>query len=217
MKKCNTHKLFYQKYPYKILWYSELAHYFRSNDLTLAREALDRCQQLLEENGVITLPRWRSYSLVTREDLFNSQRVYTALVNTDVDYQLRIERGTFILYATDREWLHNLGKMVNAIEWWEPQCELVPNTIVMGKKMKGWEYKITLGSNVPSDFYKWIEKNLDKIKIGKTLLTSISKEYRYLDGYYFYVKNEKMLSLVTLVLGKGIRRIDKIIVEDKNT
>jgi hypothetical protein len=214
LKKCSTPRLFYQKYPYKILWYTEFSHYFRNSDLSYARDVLDRCQQQLEETGRIALERWRGQVVVPREELFNAQRAYNALANTSADYQLRIEGTNAVIYADDRDWLYNLGKSINAVEWWEPKSDLIPNTIIMGPKMKGWEYKITLGSKVPEEFLNWVPNNLSKLKVGNTLLESIEKKMSYLDGYYFYVRNEKMLNLVTLVLGRGLRRIDKIIIAD---
>ena len=177
---------------------------------------LDHCQHQLEENGKIIINGWRSSFILSREDLFRAQRVYSALSTTDAEYQLRIEGTSFVIYSTDRDWLHNLGNYVDASEWWEPASTLEPNTIVMGPTMQGWGYKITLGSKVPKDFHTWALNNTHKLKIGNTLLKSISKKYTYLDGYYFYVKDEKMLNLVTLVLGSGVRRIDKIVIEDKN-
>lgn len=216
MKKFSTPKLFYQKYPYKILWKSPLATYFRGSDLTYAREMLDHCQQQLEENGRIIINGWRNNFIVSREDLFGAHRVYSALSTTDAEYQLRIEGSSFVIYSSDREWLYNLGNYIGASEWWEPTCTLEPNTIIMGPLMQGWGYKITLGGKIPKDFYTWVTNNTHKLKIGNTLLKCISKNYTYLDGYYFYVKDEKMLNLVSLVLGSGVRRVDKILVEDEN-
>ena len=50
----------------------------------------------------------------------------------------------------------------------------------------------------------------DKSKIGPVALDCISKSGWY-SGYYFYLRDEKLLSLIMLLVGNNIRRVDKLV------
>ena len=215
MKKYNTPKLFYKLYPYKIQWYSHFASYFRGDDLAYCREVLDQHHRQLKNNKVITIVKWRETVKIPITEFYKAQKVYQTLCRQS-NYKIRVEHPMLTIYSTDRRWLYNLAKDIDADEWWEPSVDLQPDVLIMGPKMAGWEFKITLGGNVPAGCYDWAEANLDKLKIGNKLRRFINNRQRYLSGYYFYVRSEKMLSLATIVLGGGIQRIDKIVIEDTN-
>jgi len=192
---------------------TELSHYFRGGDLIYTREMLDHLQTQLEETGKIVLRRFRHPVNLSPYELFNAQKIFSALSKNN-NFRIRVEQCDLSIFSIERGWLYNLAKTVNANEWWEPTGILEPNTLIMGSAMASWEYKITLGPNVPTSFCKWVIQNKEKIKIGNTFMKSVINESKYLNGYYFYVKNEKMLNLVTLVLGPSIQRVDKIVIED---
>lgn len=217
MKRYNTPKLFYGKYCYKLIVRSPIANWFRSGDLSVIRETIDGLQQQYKEKKRIHIQTWLRTIDVSLQDLHDAQKIYTAISKQD-DFRIRIEGFTIGLFSNDRDWLENLSKSISRSveEWWEPSIVLQPNTLVMSPTMKDWGYKITLGSDVPAGFFKWFELNQDKIKAGNTLRSNINHGQTYLSGYYFYVKNEKVLNLVTLVLGPSIQRIDKIVVDNKN-
>jgi len=215
LKRFNTTKLFYGKYPYKIHWQTHFSNYFRGNDLTFIREVLDLYHQKYREEKVITFTKWRKTIHLHPNDLYKAQKAYQELSKNN-NYKLRVENIGVAIYSTDKDWLKNLGRILEASEWWEPESTLEPNILVMGEKMRGWEYRITLGNSVPSEFFTWAIENQNKLKIGNKLRSLIKNNKNYLSGMYFYVRNEKMLSLVSLVLGRGIQRVDKIVIEDKN-
>lgn len=215
MKRNKTPKLFFQEYPYKLVCYTKFANSFRGNDLAYIREMLDQFYNNVKSgNTDLYIRTWRSQIPVTIEDLDEVQTIYNTL-SANTDYKLRVEQQWLAIYSKDKDWLYKLGLIVDAYEWWEPQTELEPNVIIMGPKMKGWEYKITLGRNIPTEFYTWALNNLDKLKVGNRLIKYF-KNQTYVEGYYFYVRNEKMLNLVSLVLNQGIQRIDKIVIDDQN-
>ena len=86
--------------------------------------------------------------------------------------------------------------------------------------MIGWEYKVTFNSkNVPEAFKDWALSNKRHLKIGPVFLEELTQSNRYLNlsGLYFYVKSEKILTLVQLLVGSCISRVDKITIENKNT
>jgi hypothetical protein len=201
-------------YPYKLVWYTPLAHYFRGADLTYIREMLDSLHHQYAENNKMQLVTWGRVINVSPKELHEAQKVFTAISKNS--NKLRVEGRYLQVYAEHKEWLANLASSIDSHEWWEPKSLLQPNTVIMGESMQSWEYRIRLGNNVPESFCAWALANLDKIKIGHVFKEAIEKRQTWaLTNLYFYVRNEKMLNLVTLVLGPSINQIDKIIIADK--
>lgn len=214
--KQTTHKLFYGKYPYKLVWHSPIAFSFRGGDLISVRKTLDDLQTQLAGSKVAKIPSWYSrFIVVEPKEVHDAQKVFTSLSNIK-DFRLRVEGKDVGIFTLDRQWNINLMNSISSVsEWWEPENSLIPNSIIMGPSMEGWEYRITLGRNVPDAFYRWVKNNYSKIKLGPSIKEGIENN-NPLYGFYFYVQNQKMLNLVTLVLGSSIRRIDKIVIPDKN-
>lgn len=217
LRQYESQKLFYNKYPYKLVWNSPISNWFRGGDLKTIRTTLDHLQRQYKERKRIHLIIWSREVDVSIQELHQAQKVFKAL-SQQTDYRIRVESRFVGIYSAHKDWLWELSKEIKSgvTEWWEPSKLLQPNIMIAGPGLKGWEYKITLGAKVPKTFNQWAGNNLDKLRIGPVLKKAILENRSYLMGYYFYVKNEKMLNLVTLVLGPGISRIDKIIIEDNN-
>ena len=52
--------------------------------------------------------------------------------------------------------------------------------------------------------------NPSKVKVGETCLEGIKKG-QYVRGFYLYITDEKVLTLVNLMIGSQIARIDNIV------
>ena len=91
----------------------------------------------------------------------------------------------------------------------EPNIELVPTEPTYRYKC----YFNTKARRMQS-FADYCTNNRDNIRAGERLLTIMRKGY-ILDGQSFYVKNDKMLMLVKLMLGNKIGRIKKLLCNDK--
>ena len=169
----------------------------------------------LAEGKPMYVTLWREKIRVSPVQVAEAQRIYTAL-SKNKNYKLRVENGYITIYSSERDWLYDLGVLLDAQEWWEPDTKLEPGILVMGPKMEGWGYKVTLGLNVPESFHNWAITNTDKLKIGNKLMNMLINKQRGLSGYYFYVRNDKMLNLVSLVIGPGLQRVDKIVVDDRS-
>lgn len=218
MKRFDTYKLFYGRYPYKLVWNSPISHWYRGADLPYIRDTLDELQHQYNQNNKLILRFWNREVSVSTLDLYYAQKVYSSLCQNP-NHRLRVEGTTVAIYSEEKDWLealkYNVGPTVE--EWWEPATLLQPNTIIMSEAMKGWEYRITFKDKLPEEFKKWALNNLDKIKIGPILRETLEESrHSYVQGLYFYVKSEKMLSMVSLILGGSISRIDKIVIEDEN-
>jgi hypothetical protein len=214
LKKFESKRLFYKKYPYKLSWYSPLSHYFRGGDPKQIKKAIGPLHLQRFQNKKIVLRTWNKEVPISHDELDSAQKVLDAI--SKYPNRVRVEGRGIQVYSEDRDWLHDLATEIDAQEWWEPEEVLTPDTVIMGKSMRGWEYRITLGYKVPESFVNWAVANIDKIKVGPTFKKMlIHKRSNYFYGMYFYVKSDKVLDLAMLVLGRGIARIDKIIIEDK--
>lgn len=163
----------------------------------------------------MVLMYWGGPVSISVQNLHQAQLVFTAISKNP--NKIRVEGRFLQLYSEHKDWLEQLAKQIDVYEWCEPEGLLQPNTVVMGESMTGWEYRITLGRNIPDSFCKWALNNIDKIKCGDKFKKALDDNLtHYLTDLYFYVRNDKMLNLATLVLGSSITQIDKIIIEDKN-
>ena len=128
------------------------------------------------------------------------------------NYLIRCEGATLNIYSNNQNDLIKITKRVkNVTEYWEPDTCSVDD-ILNGKilsPVKGYKFKITFGNKV-GHIGPWIENNPDKVKIGPVCLSTL-KNNGYASGLYMYVKDEKTLTLVKLLAGSGIRRIEEII------
>lgn len=219
MLQYNTPKLFYGKYPYKLTFRSLLANNYRGGDLSNIRQVLDGLQLQYVASRQMTIQTWRHYESVTPADLHLNQKVFRSLVDNQGDFKIRVEARVVQIYSESRQWLHDLGTSIQAHQFWEPQGSLKPNEVIMTDIMSDWGYRITLGREVPKEFRAWAKNNFNKIKCGPRFTEELlghDAYALYLNNLYFYVKNEKMLNLVTLVAGNGIVRVDKIIIAKQN-
>jgi len=210
-----SNKLFYNKYLYKFVFNNSLATIFRDKNFNYAKEVLDDLHHKAEKGEpLVRLSGYRHFN-ITQTEFHECVSLYHELRNTSVDYKLRIENPCVHLYSNDKAWILNLAtKTEAALEFWEPAPDVIkhlqPNVILV-KKHTGYDYKVTLGDfKVDAGFSNWINNNLDKIKIG-----SIAREHINNNGYcanfYFYVRDERVLNLIKLIIAPSIRRIDKLV------
>jgi hypothetical protein len=64
--------------------------------------------------------------------------------------------------------------------------------------------------NINKDFAIWVKANSDKCQIGQLTLNDIETQ-GHLYGNYMYVRDEKILNLLLLLIGNSISRVDKIV------
>jgi len=204
---CETKKLFYNEYPYKLGIYNSLAYIFREKNFRFAREELSRLEVMHEMNKPLVLGSFRKkeYDLKT---FFECKWLYKEFTLRD-DYKIRTEYPYIQIYSTDKAWLLYISKNVNAPwEFYEPPAVLLKNTVIM-ERPSDYNYRITLRNRPDPSLAKWIEANPKLAKAGPVFLDEVTKK-GYSRGLYFYVRDEKVLNIVGLMLG-GSSRIDKIV------
>ena len=210
MKKCETIKLFYNEYPYKVVVRNTLSSIFREKNLAHAKDVLDEIQLLYEQN----LPLVRNYGMrvehMSHKTFFDARNLYIEF-SKKLDFKLRIEADLIQVYSQEYQWLSHISEKFSAIEFWEPRIDvpkLNKNVIVVSDPPK-FEYKVSLGENVDPALANWIISNKDKAKAGPVCLREIANN-GYVKGFYIYVRDEKVMQLLTLFIG-NIQRIDKLV------
>ena len=161
---------------------------------------------------------WRAEIVVEVNDYFDGMILYAALKNSD-EYRIRIDPYSSItLFSNNKDFLLNLGNKLNttAIKFWEPDVAYVEllkskTKIQIVDEVPKLPLKVWFNSTrVNKDFANWLRANDDKCKIGKIALESL-ESYGYLNGLYIYLRDEKVLSLVTILAGASIRSVDKLV------
>lgn len=215
MNKFETTKLFYNEYKYKLVVRNQLAHLFREKHYRFTKTHLDLLQQNFEKGKRLILVRYLREDFIDVLDFQEAQILFNELTKRD-DYKLRVENPRMQIYSNDKKFLQNLiSKLKFCLEFWEPGEEALieSNTIVLNRPMP-YEYKVTLRSRTNYEFANWYESNKNKVKIGKTCLNEI-RNRGYTNGLYFYVRDERVLNLITIIIGDSISRVDKVVYKQK--
>ena len=131
------------------------------------------------------------------------------------NYKLRCENPFMSIYSNDINWLNNLmRKNLSVVSFSEPSIQdinnLRPNIIVTDEDPIPFKFKVTVGNQVSSGLGDWITANPDKCKAGTKFLQEV-KNSGYVNGMYFYVRDEKVLQLIQIIIGGNIKRVDKFI------
>lgn len=212
LHRCETTKLFYDEYPYKLVVVNGLAHLFRDKNLSRAKEELDALQQLYEKGEPLERGSYHLRSPVEHDTFFEAKNLYIEFCKQD-DFKLRISNPYMQIYTHDYDWLVMLSvKIKSAYELWEPKqgnlSELGKNVILINHPTD-FAYKVTLGDTCDSNLANWIKNNIDKAKAGNVCLETIERN-GYTRGMYFYVRDEKILQLLSLFVSK-LARVDKLV------
>jgi len=223
LKLLESRKLFFSEYLYKLVFRNELNSIFRSDlqkkeKLSYARRELDRLAEDYRNNFPLFKRAWRTDIPIANNDYFDAMTLYSALKNSN-EYKLRIDPySTITLFSNNREFLLTLGNKLNttAVKFWEPNVAYIEllkskTKIQIVDEVPKLPLKVWFNSTrVNKDFANWLRANDDKCKIGKIALESL-ESYGYLNGLYIYLRDEKVLSLVTILAGASIRSVDKLV------
>ena len=135
------------------------------------------------------------------------------------DYKLRIDPySTVTLFSNNKDFLLELGSRLrtNTTQFWEPNPDHInilksKTKIQIVDEIPKLPLKVWFNSTrINQDFANWLRANDDKCKIGKIALQSL-EDYGYLNGLYIYLRDEKILNLVTLLAGSSIRSVEKLV------
>jgi len=224
MKLYESKKLHYNQYLYRLEIPNRFSHYFRTEfqrdgKLSYARQQLDNLhQKYIPGKSFIEVSygNWKIEN-VPVENYFDAIEIYRKLKKAK-DFLVRIGNNSLNVYSNDRRFLINFGNCLNQkhVSFYEPdpsniQKLLVNENIIITKTPPKYEYKITFGKKRGNPaLAKWIENNPTLAKIGPVALEECYNN-GWVKGYYFYVKNKKVLNLTMMIVGDNIQRVDKLV------
>jgi hypothetical protein len=225
-KLCETKKLHYGEYLYKLVLSNQLNSIFRTElqkhtKLGFAKEQLNNLHEKYIQGKPLEKQVYRTARTVPVDEYLDALDIYSVLKFAD-SYKLRVDPWrSLTIYSNDRELLEKIIKKmrVSNRELWEPDNSLI-NTLLNEKNIilvdnpPDMPIKVTLGNkSVDPSFAKWLRSNADKSRIGPIAIQTI-EDGGYLNGLYFYLRDEKLLNLVNMIIGHNIRRIDKLVYKE---
>jgi hypothetical protein len=203
-----TISLFSGKYNYKIVLICPVASWFRGKNYGLVEDNLEE----IGPKGFYG----RSNKFKTADDIKYCGNLVNLLKTFDEStYDIRVESPRINFYTNDTLQVEKLagldeervkfisvpGKSLQKLE---------PGKVVV--KTLDYDYKVYLGSikrRNHSNFVSWAEKN-PKIRLTKRCCRDLSHDVSW-GGAYFYVKDERTLTMVKMFLGSDISRVDRVI------
>jgi hypothetical protein len=194
-------KLFRGKYKYKVVFTSGVAGWFRdgnadsiidhhiNNDYYYARKASPNDKSHAKKLAEI-LKKVSNWAV----------RVETPFVSVYLDLEDDLEKI-----------VSNCKNRVKYIEIPDPKSQtLLAEGTVLVKKLD-FKFKVSLGvsNQNHSNFVQWCENN-PKIRMPKRAKRDLSKDVNS-GGGFFYVKDEKVLTMVKMFLGRTITKVESVV------
>ena len=203
-----TTSLFSNKYNYKIVLICSAAGWFRNKNYDHALSKLNEVTLLQYSN------KWTR--IKTEDDLkFHFKLLHTLEKFDQSLYDSRIETPRISIYTNETKYIEQLVSLdedsIKVI--YVPNSklkQLEPGTIIV--KRLDYGYKVHLGTirnRNHREFIQWA-KNSNKIRLTRRCIADLTRNTSW-GGSYFYVKDEKTLTMVKVFLGTDISRIEKII------
>lgn len=203
-----TTSLFSNKYNYKIVLICSSAGWFRNKNYSYTLSKLEEVTPAQYSN------KW---SRIKNEDdlKFHFALLHT-LENFDTSlYDLRVEIPRISIYTNETKFVEQLAFLqedaVKAIYLPNKSLkQLEPGTVIV--KRLDYGYKVHLGTirnRNHKNFIEWAKKS-DKIRLTCRCITDLTRNTSW-GGSYFYVKDDKALTMVKMFLGADILRVEQII------
>jgi hypothetical protein len=218
--------MFYSEYLYKLVFRNELSTIFRSDyvqreKLNYARVSLDKLTEQKRNNLPMHRKQWNADVLIKEEEYLDALDLYSSLKNVD-EYKLMIDTASVIsVYSNDKSLLLNLASKLRtkSVEFWSPNQDYIDiltskTKVVIVDTRPELSLRVWFNNRrINLEFANWIRANTDKCKIGSVALKSLETN-GYLGGLYIYLRDEKILNLVTIIAGSSIRTVEKLVCKD---
>lgn len=198
-----TSRLFNKKYKYKVVLVTKGCGWFRSNDLDNVKKEVESYSESQHPWG----PK------LNNDDLVYIKKLYNVLKKSS-DYDLRVENPLLSLYTNTESLVEALASirtdLVKYVSYPAPGSEQILESNGVITKRLDYGFKVTVGRTRKnySDFLNWAS-NMDKVRLTKRSKKELEKEHSW-GGYYFYVKDEKTLTMVKIFLGSNIQSVEKV-------
>lgn len=198
----HTTRLFNGKYKYKIVLVSKAASWFRGAKL----DSVKANAAITDRKGQ---PMW------TQKLSYDDVDYVNQLVNTmekAPDFIIRVESPYINFYTNNATDIEKLAKIketsVKYVSYPAPGSESdLDNKKIIVKNLD-FAYRVTMGRSKQnySNFLQWCE-SIDKVRLTKRAKLQLAKNKSW-GGYYFYVKDEKTLTMVKMFVGSNILSVE---------
>jgi hypothetical protein len=201
-----TTKLFNNKYKYKIVLVVKSAGWFRGCNFDYVNERL--INQPVEKDPWVTK--------LTQDEVQYTSRLCETFKKL-TDYEIRVENPFISFYTNNDANVEKIAKIdlfrVKYVSLPKAGTESVLDNHKVIVKNLDFDYKITMGRTRQnfSDFVAWCEDK-EKIRMPKRAKRDLSKNNCW-GGSHFYVKDDKMLTMVKMFVGSYIHSVESVVKE----
>lgn len=205
-----TKKLFDNTYRYKAVVICLFSGFFRGNNIQFAQ------QKLKEAKKTGKYPLWTKRA--TPKDVDFALEMCKILSKMK-DYSLRVESPIISFYSNDLADIKYITDIdleaVKYVSMPEDNQSMAKNTVYV--RNLDYDFKVTMGrtTQAHTNFINWINTNPKKIRMPKRCLEDLERGHSW-GGGYFYVKDDKTLTMVKMFLGNSIARVDSVVKLPKN-
>lgn len=217
-----TTKLHYGKYLYKVNFKNDLSHCFASfrntpkDRLSYAKNVINDLKQKAKDKEPLATRFWRTMKLVEPSDHQYASNIL-ALLSKHSDWRARVELNRFLtIYTSNEDLVDGLSKNCGAHEVYKPEegmenfLLLNIDTAVVNKPSK-YEYRVYIKSDSKQEHLaNWLKANTDKSRVGAITLYNLETGW-HMSGNYFYIRDDRVLTMVRMVAGNNINRVEKLI------
>jgi len=184
-------------------------------------EKLDEFTESYRSGDLLIKRVWRTEVTIPEVDFLEAKELYKIL-KTENSYKIRVDpSSTLTIFSNNKDFLLEIIKKLKKTEinLWEPNKKYIEllqknSKIILVDKKPDLPYKINFNNKkCNKDFARWVRANRDKCRMGNAALLSL-EDFGYLNGYYMFVRDEKILNIVTLLAGMSVRNVEKLVYKD---
>lgn len=224
-KQLKTKKLHYGKYLYKATFTNSVAFTFASyrnpsaDRLRLAKEVIQTLHNQHKSKQSLNINVWRTQRKIPYSDYIESTRILS-LLESHNDWRIRVENMQYLaIYTSNLDLINELEVDCGACAVYRPE-EGIENYLLLNvhtaivNTPSDYEYKVYLkGNKLDTGLGNWLVANTDKSKVGDQTLHNIQNGWGT-SGNYFYIKNDKVLTIIRMLAGHNIRRVEKLVYKE---
>jgi len=201
-----TTKLFNNKYKYKIVIVVKSAGWFRGCNFDYVYERLS--YQPAQQDPWMTK--------LTADEIVYTTKLCEKLKKLE-NYEIRVENPLISFYTNTEADVEKIAKIdptrIKYVSLPKAGTESVLDDHKVIVKNLDFDYKVTMGRTRQnfSDFVAWCEDK-DKIRMPKRAKRDLCKNNCW-GGSHFYVKDDKMLTMVKMFVGSYIHSVETVVKE----
>jgi len=205
IKILRTTKKFYGQYAYKLV-YQPVRHCFLFSSSKSVEDLISRCRRHQPE-GTETIDFFLAYQ------------------DTRSDFKWRCEGSQVSIFAKTEEALYDLAvsrlkkhsnRLVSVTRIRDQKdYEILESGRIIMMTPSDYKYKVILRSGFKnnSDFKNlgnYLKSIRSEIKITDNLLSMLLHKNKYYHSHYFYVNDEKIISVLSMIAPTAIKRVQEV-------